>query len=343
MEILKHRLLVIQTAFLGDCLLTIPFLLRLRELNPDAEISIVTSSKTRQVFSALKCIDRVYILDKRGEHKTLLSTIGFAEEISAEPFTKLFALHRSFRTTLFSYFIKAGSKTGFDNASFSFLYKNTIPYKPYLHEVDRNLAFLDEQGFELKLNCEELFSFTAEQKTNVEETLSGIGTSNDQIIAIAPGSVWETKRYPAEYFAEIGSGLVERGFSVALLGGPEESPLAEEILKKAGNRKIFNLCASFNILESILFLSRVRMLLCNDSAPVHMGYLAGTRVLEIYCSTVPEFGFSPYGKNSGYISESLPCKPCGIHGHKVCPLGTFDCAHMVTPRMVLSRIEKEFL
>ncbi len=343
MEILKNRLLVVQTAFLGDCLLTIPFLLRLREQNPDAEITVVTSAKTEQVFSALRCIDHLHILDKSGKHKTLLGTISFAEEISVVPFTALYALHRSFRTTLFSFFVRAGLKTGFDSASFSFLYNKTVPYKADVHEVDRNLSFLEEVGFDLNLQVQEIFSFTDDQKSKVEETIKGFGSSYEKLIAIAPGSVWETKRYPVEYFAEIASALVELGLTVALIGGREESPLADVILTKAGSRNIFNLCGNFNILESILFLSRVRILLCNDSAPVHMGYLAGTRVMEIYCSTVPEFGFFPYGKNSGYISEALPCKPCGIHGHKFCPLGTFDCARRVSPLKVLSRIEKDFL
>ncbi|GMU86139.1 MAG: ADP-heptose--LPS heptosyltransferase [Ignavibacteriales bacterium] len=343
MEILKNRILVIQTAFLGDCLLTIPFLVRLREKNPDAEISVVTSAKTGQIFSALRCIDRVLILDKRGKHKTMLSTIGFAEEISKTPFTALFALHRSFRTSLFSFFVRAAEKTGFDNASFSFLYKKTIPYKADAHEVDRNLHFLNEAGFDLNLKCDEVFNFSDEHQTRVEETLNGFGSSKDNIIAVAPGSVWQTKRYPVEYYAEITDVLSRQGRVIALIGGREESPLAEEILSKSGGRNIFNLCGNFNILESILFLSRVRMLICNDSAPVHMGFLAGTPVLEIYCSTVPEFGFYPYGKNSGYISKELPCKPCGIHGHKSCPLGTFDCAHKVTPLLALNRIEKDFL
>ncbi|QOJ28535.1 MAG: glycosyltransferase family 9 protein [Ignavibacteriales bacterium] len=343
MEILKKRILVIQTAFLGDCLLTVPFLLRLRIQNPEAEISLVTSAKTGQVFSSLKCIDALYILDKRGKHKSLLRTIEFAEEISRIPFDRLYSLHRSFRTTLFSFFVKAEEKLGFENASLSFLYNLRVPYKTHVHEIDRNLAFLGEEGFELDQTPEEFFSFTGEQETKVRDQIASIGAEDGKLIAIAPGSVWETKRYPAEYFREIASVLVNRGCKIAIIGGVEESELAERILSGAQSQNIFNLCGVFNILESILFLKKARMLLCNDSAPVHLGFLAGTPVLEIYCSTVPDFGFYPYGKNSGYISAALTCKPCGIHGHRACPVGTFDCAVRVTPQMVLDRIDKEFL
>ena len=68
---------------------------------------------------------------------------------------------------------------------------------------------------------------------------------------------------------------------------------------------------------------------------------ADAKVLTIYCSTVPEFGFYPYNKKSAWIGvEKLECKPCGIHGFKKCPEGHFKCAELLTPKEVIQKMEK---
>ena len=64
-------------------------------------------------------------------------------------------------------------------------------------------------------------------------------------------------------------------------------------------------------------------------------------VLTIYCSTVPGFGFYPYNNKSKYLSyDKLDCKPCGIHGYRVCPVNSFDCGYKLIPEDILEEVEK---
>jgi hypothetical protein len=67
----------------------------------------------------------------------------------------------------------------------------------------------------------------------------------------------------------------------------------------------------------------------------------GTRVIAIFGSTVPEFGFYPYGKNDViFQTHNLACRPCGIHGRKKCPIKTFDCMERIEEIEVVKEIQK---
>ena len=82
-------------------------------------------------------------------------------------------------------------------------------------------------------------------------------------------------------------------------------------------------------------------LICNDSAPTHMGMCADISVLTLYCSTVPEFGFYPYNEKSTYLSlPDLECKPCGIHGHNECPIASFECGVKLSPDLVIKTLQE---
>ncbi|MDP2366016.1 MAG: lipopolysaccharide heptosyltransferase II, partial [Ignavibacteria bacterium] len=71
------------------------------------------------------------------------------------------------------------------------------------------------------------------------------------------------------------------------------------------------------------------------------GMCAAIKVLTIYCSTVPGFGFYPYSKKSSSVSfDDLKCKPCGIHGYQNCPVKTFDCGTKLLPDFIINKAEE---
>ena len=162
----------------------------------------------------------------------------------------------------------------------------------------------------------------------------------EKIIAVAPGSVWQTKVYPAEHYKEIIKYLTEDGYTVILIGGDADKDLCEQI-KSSFSDKVLNLAGKFSFIETEELLKHVKLLISNDSAPTHLGMCADIPVLTIYCSTVPGFGFYPYNEKSEFISfNNLHCKPCGIHGYRQCPIETFDCGYKLQPDTVIEKIKK---
>lgn len=330
------KILVIQTAFLGDAILTLPLIQFLKEKYVDSKICVLAIRSTSVVFEYSPFVDDVIVYDKKGSEKSILSYIKLIVKIRKENFDEVYSPHRSVRSAIISFFSRANLTVGFDISDLSFLYKKKVKYETSDHEVKRNLS-LAEFNFD---NDWRILPIVNSSRVDKEKFKEIEKIDCKKLIAIAPGSVWKTKVYPKEYFIKIIEKLIQQDVFVVLIGGKEDQNLCEEIEKKIGN-KIISTAGKLSILESIELLKKCSALICNDSAPTHMAMIADIPVLTIYCSTIPDFGFYPYNKKSAFISfDELSCKPCGIHGKKECPIKTFDCGYKLLPEKVLSKLQE---
>lgn len=332
------NILVIQTAFIGDAILTLPMIQKLKEKYPNSNIDVLAIPSTKEIFASSTYVEEVIIIDKKVQHKGIRTLNNFIKELKKKSYTKIYSPHRSFRSAYITIRLGVKETYGFDNSSLKYAYKNIVNYKQTNHEVKRNFELIGEKG--------ENDSWKVSPEININETEEKVITNfmlsnkiDPGFIAVAPGSVWETKRYPKEYFSEVVKKIVEQNKTVILIGGENDKSLCDEIAYGLGD-KAKNVAGEFNIVETIHLLSGAKLLITNDSAPTHMGMCADIPVLTIYCSTVPEFGFYPYNKKSKYISfEKLNCKPCGIHGYRECPLKTFECGFNLLPEEVIKEVE----
>jgi heptosyltransferase-2 len=331
-EILKEKILVLHTSFLGDAILALPFIQELKRLHPDSEIDVVSSERGFDVFKNSPVVESVFLLDKRGEHKSLRSTIRFAKTFADQGYAKLYSLHRSFRSSMFSFFTGIKDSYSFANSSVSFVYKHRIPHAYQEHEVKRLLHFLPQQYSEDEWRIRPLINA---DETVFTKDFAKRFFDTEKIIAIAPGTVWETKRYPEASFKALIQMVNHAGYRVILIGGISEKEFCRRLLM---SDVILNLAGRSNIPETIALLGKCALLISNDSAPTHMGTAANIPVLTIYCSTVPEYGFYPYLRGSDYIElQNLSCKPCGIHGYTRCPLKHFKCGNDLPPKNVFEK------
>lgn len=339
MEILKttERILIIQTAFLGDAILTLPMIQKIKEIYPVSLIDVVSIPQTKEVFENSPYVYKVYSYDKKGNQRSILSLIKFALTLKKNNYTRIYSPHRSFRTSLLVYLLDNVNSFGFDTASLNFVYENKIKYDNKIHEVARNLKLLglsiDKENWkvlpELKIS--------QEVKQKIQNLLKNI---NNPLVAIAPGSVWQTKKYPEEYFETISNYLVKENYFVVFIGGQSDYELCNRLSSKI-NEDSLSFAGNLSITESVELLRNCNLLISNDSAPTHLGMVANIPVLTIYCSTIPGFGFFPYNEYSFSISfDGLECKPCGIHGRKSCPIKTFDCGYKLLPDKVIEKIEE---
>ncbi|NVN96620.1 MAG: glycosyltransferase family 9 protein, partial [Bacteroidetes bacterium] len=227
---------------------------------------------------------------------------------------------------------------GFYKADFSFLYKKIVPYISSNHEVQGNLALIMENSDDK--NGKELprLKIPVEVREKVFSFLANL--TDKKIIAIAPGSVWKTKIYPRENFILLIKSLLKNNYFVMLIGGNEDNEICTSIENEFG-KDVKSAAGNFSVIESVELLKKCDALISNDSAPTHLGMIADIPVLTIFCSTIPEFGFYPYNERSKYISlEGLDCKPCGIHGHQICPIKTFICGKNLTDEAVFNKLEE---
>lgn len=333
------KILVVQTAFIGDAVLTLPMIQKLKDKHPQSEIDVLAIPETAEIFSASPFVGRVIQMDKKGRHKSFFQMLKFVREIKKNEYNFIYSPHRSLRTSLIVMMLGVRETAGFNNSSLKHVYKTLIDYKTGVHEVQRNLDLINYNYSDDSWRIIPALNIPDAAK----EKLADFFKSNNlkgKLAAVAPGSVWETKRYPPEYFEGVIRYLLSRRYSVILIGSEKEKALCENIAGKFSDG-VLTSAGVFTILETVELLKRAEILISNDSAPAHFGMCADIPVLTIYCSTIPEFGFYPFNKKSTYVSlEGLSCKPCGIHGHNQCPVKNFACGMNLKPEYVISKIRE---
>jgi heptosyltransferase-2 len=187
------------------------------------------------------------------------------------------------------------------------------------------------------------FFVSEEIKIKIEKILVKLKIGNEtQFINVAPGSIWFTKRFPFEKFAAILKQLRENNTIILLIGSEDDYELCEQIKNLSDNQKIVNLAGRLSLLETIELIRRSKILLTNDSAPLHMANAVGTKVLAIFGATIPGFGFYPYGSEDVVFEiNNLECRPCAIHGGNKCPIKTFDCMNRIEESEIVKSLKED--
>lgn len=336
---MKEKILFIQTAFIGDAILTLPALQKLKEIFPSANIDVLCIPDSKEIFESSPVVSDVKVLDKKGAHKSLLKTFKYCKELRKNNYSRIYSSHRSFRTALIILLLEVRESFGFDNSSLMHVYKKLVSYNVKKHEVQRNLDLI---GYKYDEKSWKILPEISSNKQSVEKIKSFLDYNNltERFIAIAPGSIWNTKKYPLEYSKIVVDYFINQNNKVVFIGGKNDVEICSSLISSFKD-KVVDASGKFSIVESIELLRNAKLLISNDSAPTHMGMCADIRVLTIYCSTVPGFGFYPYNEKSLSVSyDDLKCKPCGIHGHQDCPIRTYECGLKLLPEVIIKKAEE---
>ncbi len=328
---------IIQTAFLGDVALTLPLADAIRRAHPTAEIHCITTPAAGAFAECSTSIDCVHIFDKRNIHKSLDGSRAFARNIRQAGIDCVISPHRSLRTTLLTRLIKPRLSIGFTKNACSWLYSKRVSYPINCHEVERNLRLLSvfDETRDLWTVPALRPTITIPEDDSLEILKLIAQFSSKQpatMIAIAPGSVWATKRWNEEYFINAATMLKNKGMTCVFIGGKEDERLCARLARVSGTTSI---AARTSLIQTIEFLRHCSAIITNDSAPTHLAWIAGCPTIAIFGPTSPIFGFAPREQNDIILENStLTCRPCAIHGGKVCPIGTHECMKSITPEMV---------
>jgi heptosyltransferase-2 len=206
--------------------------------------------------------------------------------------------------------------------------------------VERNLDLLRALNGTISISSPKIS--WDEKDTQIVDSFCGDNISGNikgrWFCALAPGSVWATKRWPAERFAGLARRLiVETGAQIYLLGGQSDAGLCARLAREIGEACI-NTAGKLTLRQSAALLDRCQILVSNDSAPTHLGVATRCKVITIFGPTVPAFGFAPFGDGHVVIEKSLPCRPCSSHGSKRCPIGTHACMLEISSEEVFVKV-----
>jgi len=321
----KPSVLIIQTAFIGDVILATALVESIKAQLPESSIDFVVRKGNESLLTGNPNLRTVYILDKKRKYASLLE---LASTFRKNKYDYIINVQRFATTGILTALSGATTSIGFDKNPLSFLFNKKIAHEiGSVHEVNRNLKLVKPMGID-SLKRPRLYP----TKANFDHIAS---YKSGPFITVSPASVWFTKQWPMEKWAEFLNQL--RDLKVYLLGGPEDVGLCESLAKSVTSTTVTTLAGKLSFLESAALMSGARMNYVNDSAPMHLASAMNAPVTAVFCSTVPAFGFGPLSDSSTIveIEEKLNCRPCGLHGYKACPEGHFRCAMEIRAERLL--------
>lgn len=330
-----NKILVIQTASLGDVILSTPVLEKLHHHFPKAKIDFLLKYGYEDIFKEHPFIHRVIVWDKsEDKYKHLIELVRVIRD---RDYDTVINIQRYAASGLITALSGANKRIGFSKNPFSLFFTHRVKHKigkgkKNPHETVRNLKLAEkitdtEDQFLPKLYpSKHDFAKVSQYKTR-------------QFITVAPGSLWFTKKYPEEKWIELIREL-NKELIVYFLGSTSEKSLCQKIINESGHTNCLNLSGKLSFLESAALMKDAIMNFVNDSAPMHLASSVNAAVTVIYCSTVPEFGFGPLSDRSYIVQTKNPpgCKPCGLHGLQKCPEKHFECAFNINTDQLLENL-----
>lgn len=314
-----QKILIIQTASIGDVILATALAESLHREWPEAEIDILVKKGCETLFTGHPFIRTVYAWDKK--HSKLLNFFRLLKRVRNRRYDLTVNVQRFFLTGLLTVLSGSRQTRGFAKNPLSLFFSKRFPHPigNGIHETERNHTLIADlvRGPSGRPG---LYP-TEEDRRRLIPGMPGI------YVTISPASLWFTKQFPEDRWMSLMRALPAH-LSVLLLGGPDDAGLCDRIITGAGREGSVNLAGRLTLLQSAALMKGAVMNYTNDSAPMHLASAVNAPVTAIFCSTVPGFGFGPLSDDSlsAECPEPLPCRPCGLHGHRSCPESHFRCA-----------------
>ena len=328
---------VLQTSFLGDMILTTPLIERLAR---EGEVHVVATPANATVLANHPAVASVIVYDKRNADAGIAGLRRVAARLRATGATTAYMAQGSWRTAALARLAGVPS-VGFDTSAGRWLYRRRVVYRNEWHHAQRLWALANAPR-DASVAPERLRPSLfpgASDYAHVTTLLRAAGVGDGEpLIALAPGSVWATKRWPS--YDALARDLVARhpNHRVVVIGAGGDAPLAAAIgaaVQQRGGAPIIDATGQLSLLGSAALLARCVVLVTNDSAPLHLASAMNTPTVALFGPTVPAMGFGPLADRHVVLGrDELTCRPCSAHGGQACPLGHWRCMRDMTASVV---------
>jgi len=323
------RILIIEVNWLGDVLFSTPFIKAVKGHYKDSYLAVLVVPGCVEVLTLNPHVDKVIAFDEDGAHKGIIGKIRLIAELRKERFDIAFILHRSFTRALIALLSGIGSRVGYFTRKRALILSKPIevPVKE-MHKVEYFLNIASSMGMDTGDKSYE-FHFGGDDKFYIESFLFDKGvTADDKIVVINPGGNWNPKRWPEESFAQLIDALTDAfGAKVVITGAAKDIPLAEEISNMTHKKPLIS-CGKTTIKRLGALLSKAKLVISNDSGPMHLAVAVGAKVIALFGPTSPELT-GPYGDGDYVVIRKakdcdVPCYDLSCTDNKCMRLITVD-------------------
>ena len=361
-----RKILLIKLSAVGDVVHTIPVVNALRRRYPSAQIDWLVTTAIAELLRHNPAISNVieFARDDWSKPWTLtpfVNSARLASKLRAEAYDLVLDLHGQLRTGVLVFASGAPVRIGFDRprASIWDASARTFPaearkhawqgaregsWLAYTHHIP--VPTLDAHAVERYLRVSVMlglergppdFSFPIPQAANtrVDVLLRERGLAGVPLLAMAPGTIWETKRWGTGKFAEVARHFLRKGFAVALMGSRRERTVCEEVARLAPGA--VDIAGETTLTELAALIRRSTISVTNDSGPMHLAVALDRPVVSIFGPTDPIW-IGPYGRPGAALQAGVPCSPCLLRQLSRCRFGHV-CMDNVSARAVIERME----
>jgi|SRR5690554_1006163 lipopolysaccharide heptosyltransferase II len=322
------KILIIRLSSIGDIVLTEPILRHLREQVPNATIDYLTKER---FIPLVKYFERINIIIPYTSQNQAIRIL------KKNRYDIIIDLHSKPRTWLLRLLVPAKNKVAYNKRH---LLRWLIVKKVIRREIDSTVRSYLSVFRKLDMIVPDKFHYPRIKATKrndylIKKLRKEIDAKDSQLVAIFPGALHQTKRYPVEQFADFINHFTDNGerFRFVLMGSQEDQESVAKLSNLCLNKPI-NWCDRFDLDELVKVISIFDLVITNDSGPMHIAAAAGIKQIAIFGATHPSLGFRPLNKKSLILQVKLPCRPCSLHGGKKCPHQHFLCMRSLLPEML---------
>jgi heptosyltransferase I len=361
-----RKILLIKLSALGDVVHTIPVAHKLRRRYPAAQLDWLVSSSIAELLRDHPAVDNVIEFVREEWLKPwrvapFASSARLAAKLRAAGYDLVLDLQGQLRSAVFAFATGAPVRIGFDrprpeiwSASARTLPADArrhawqgaregswIAYTHHIslptldvHAVDRYLSVgpllnLDEGAADFS------FPIPAEATKRIEALMDYYGAADKKLAVLAPATIWETKAWESDGFAEVARYLLQKGFAVTLIGLARERGVCAQVTELAPGA--VNLAGETTLGELAALVRRSAISVTNDSGPMHLAAALGRPVVSLFGPTDPIW-IGPYRRAEAVIRANLPCSPCYLRQLSSCR-HNHDCMREVSGRAVIERVD----
>jgi lipopolysaccharide heptosyltransferase II len=362
-----ERILLIKPSAVGDVVHALPVLAKLRQRYPKARIDWMLTPHIAELIGHHPAISNVVLFQReaygkpwKNWSKSTSGFLGMISDLRQANYDLVVDLHGQFRSAFFALVTGASTRIGFDRPRRSVrragrpLPKQAFvhgwtgaregSWLAYTHRIP--LPTLDAHAAERYLWLGKMLGFDEESpdfsmpvpaiaEAWVRKILEENGAQKKPLAFLAPGTLWETKHWPAESFAQVADYFLGKGWAVVLGGSGKDRAVCQRV--RAAAPGAIDLSGKTSVSELAALIRRAEMCVTNDSGPMHMAAALGSPLVAIFGPTDPLW-VGPFGQPASVVRAGLPCSPCYLRRISECPFG-HACMKQVTPAQVIGRIE----
>ncbi len=361
-----RNILLIKLSAVGDVVHTIPVLNKLRRRYPNARLDWLVTPPIAELLRHNPKITNVIEFTRDDWRRPwrltpLANAVRLAARLRAVGYDLVVDMHGQFRTAAFALATGAPVRIGFDRprAGVWGASTRTMPEETrkhawqgaregswiaYTHPIP--VPTLDVHAVDRYLNVGPLlgldqdpadFSFPVPQQASdrIDALLDYYDVAAKKLVVMAPGTIWETKQWRSEAFAEVARHFLQQGLATILIGSDRERQICEAVAAAAPGA--VNLGGETTLSELAALIRCATICLTNDSGPMHLAVALGRPVVSVFGSTDPIW-IGPYRRDGAVLRAELPCSPCYLRQLSRCMHG-HACMQQVSAAAVIERME----